>query len=362
MGTTASAIPRSLSKSDPKPFIVVMLAALHLHMQKLQHRVTNAPSPFGAFRQKPFLSTFTISQLTLDEILHLHLVTYQMRSNMPDGQQASNEALQRMLKTGEYSDLMIKCGDRTFEVHKNIVCAISEYFAAACATGTIELKSSADLNAAKDDLSLDDPAAVKLMIDFLYLHDYPTIRTCLDSSEACNAWIMGVTDHNPGDAGAIMHANVYALGCKYQIPSLQSAALKKFEEAAALAWATDEFVHAVHLVHSTTPDSDKGLRDITARVIVEHGDELCTKLAMEAVVRSFDGLAYNLMKEMTKRSKKTKGPKCLTCNKISIRECEDKYYCGRQSISCNCYDRKACGGYYCEGCLERKGHAGENYR
>ncbi|KAI7153323.1 hypothetical protein KC349_g8457 [Hortaea werneckii] len=204
---------------------------------------------------------------------------------MSEGQSASNEALRKLLDTGEYSDLTIKCGLRTFKVHKAIVCARSEYFAAACkpdafkegATGSIELQSTADPNAAKDDPSLDDPAAVKLMIDFLYLHDYPLVRTYLDASDPLKLFVKS------GDDGAIMHAKVYALGSKYQIPSLQSASLKKFEEAANLAWDTDEFVHAVHLVHSTTPDSDKGLRNITASVILEHDDELCNKPAMEAV-------------------------------------------------------------------------------
>ncbi|KAI7376996.1 hypothetical protein KC336_g19652, partial [Hortaea werneckii] len=242
---------------------------------------------------------------------------------MSDGQRASNEALRQLLNTGKYSDLTIKCGLRTFKVHQAIVCARSEYFAAACkpgafkegATGIIELQSTVDPNAAKDDPSLDDPAAVKLMIDFLYLHDYPTTRTCLDSSEACNVWIMGLADHNPGDAGAIMHAKVYALGCKYQIPSLQSTSVKKFEEAATLAWATDEFVHAVHLIYSTTPDSDTALREVAARVILEHDDELCNKPAMEAVIRSFDGLAYNLFKKQAKRPKRTEGPQCPLCAK-----------------------------------------------
>ncbi|KAI7321301.1 hypothetical protein KC315_g9178 [Hortaea werneckii] len=266
---------------------------------------------------------------------------------MSEGQSASNEALQKLLDTGEYSDLTIKCGLRTFKEG---------------ATGTIKLQSTADPNAAKDDPSLDDPAAVKLMIDFLYLHDYANIRTYLDSSEAFNDWSKGPIDRNARDAGTIIHAKVYALGSKYQIPSLQSASLKKFEKAAVVAWATDEFVHAVHLVHSTTPDSDKGLRDVTARVILEHEDELCNKPAMEAVVRSFDGLAYNLFKEQTKRPKKTKGPQCLTCNKISIRYCSDNYSCRRQFISCDCYDEKTCGGYYCDDCLKRKGNTGKNYR
>ncbi|KAI7237999.1 hypothetical protein KC330_g2867 [Hortaea werneckii] len=221
---------------------------------------------------------------------------------MSKGQSASNEALRKLLDTGEYSDLTIKCGLRTFKVHKAIVCARSEYFAAACKpgafkegeTGIIELQSTADPNAAKDDPSLDDPAAVKLMIDFLYLHDYPNIKTYLFPSESLK--VFGKSPSDPGDAGAIMQAKVYALGSKYQIPSLQSASLKKFEKAANLAWDTDRFVHAVHLVHSTTTDSDKGLRDITAHVIMEHDDELCNKPAMEAVIRNFDGLAYSLMK------------------------------------------------------------------
>ncbi|KAI7218604.1 hypothetical protein KC333_g3497 [Hortaea werneckii] len=292
---------------------------------------------------------------------------------MSEGQSASNEALRKLLDTGEYSDLTIKCGLRTFKVHKAIVCARSEYFAAACkpdafkegATGTIELQSTADPNAAKDDPSLDDPAAVKLMIDFLYLHDYANMRTWLDSSGVCQGFSYGLVGNGPGDAGAIMHAKVYALGSKYQIPSLQSASLKKFEKAAVVAWATKEFVHAVHLVHSTTPDSDKGLRDITARVILEHDDELCNKPAMEAVVRSFDGLAYNLMKEQTKRLKKSKGPTCLTCGKVRIQVCNGyPCYCGRNFVCCDCYDKDKHGAYYCPDCLQCKakmGHTIKNY-
>ncbi|RMZ03068.1 hypothetical protein D0862_05802 [Hortaea werneckii] len=218
---------------------------------------------------------------------------------MSEGQFASNEALQKLLDTGEYSDLTIKCGDHTFQVHKNIVCARSEYFAAACTTGTIELESNADPDAAEDDPSLDDPDAVKLMIDYLYLHDYELITTCFSGiSEVSETGAFGEPD---GDYGAIMDAKVYALGCKYQIPSLQSTSLTKFEEAAALAWDSEEFAHAVHLVHTITPDSDKGLRDVTVWVIHEHDDELYNKPAMEAVIKNSNGLAFDLLKEQTNR-------------------------------------------------------------
>ncbi|RMY61287.1 hypothetical protein D0863_11321 [Hortaea werneckii] len=249
-----------------------------------------------------------------------------------------------LLDTGEYSDLTIKCGDRTFQVHKNIVCE--------GATGTIELQSSTDPNAVEDDPSLDDPDAVKLMIDFLYLHDYERIATCFsDTLEVSAKRAFGAPD---GDYGAIMDAKVYALGCKYQIPSLQSASLEKFETAADLVWDTEEFVHAVHLVYSTTPDSDKGLRDIATRVILEHDDELCDKPTMEVVIRRFDGLAYNLMKEQTKRRKEMKGPRCLTCGYMYIRNCSNTHTCMNQFICCDCYQGEENGGYYCEICCPRK--------
>lgn len=196
------------------------------------------------------------------------------------------------------------------------------------------------------------------MIDFLYLHDYVAIETCFSETlNASNKRPFGATN---GDAGAIMHAKVYALGCKYQIPSLQKTSLGKFEAAAVLAWGSEEFVHAVHLVCSTTPDSDKGLRDAAARVILEHDDELCNKPAMEAVIRSFDGLSYSLMKEQTKRPKKTKGPTCLTCGNLRMEMCQWGHSCNARFICCDCYDRNEKGGYYCEACLQhKKGRTGK---
>lgn len=75
------------------------------------------------------------------EILHNHLT-------MSEARASSDKALRRLfrchgasknvtddcrlLETGSYSDLTIKCGHYTFRVHKNLICSRSQYFTTAC--------------------------------------------------------------------------------------------------------------------------------------------------------------------------------------------------------------------------------------
>jgi hypothetical protein len=52
----------------------------------------------------------------------------------------------RLLRSGLFSDVTIKCGDRTWELHKNILCSRSEWFEKALTgkfkeaeTGVVEI-------------------------------------------------------------------------------------------------------------------------------------------------------------------------------------------------------------------------------
>ncbi|KAJ0124218.1 Uncharacterized protein HZ326_31364, partial [Fusarium oxysporum f. sp. albedinis] len=71
-----------------------------------------------------------------------------------------------LLKTGDYSDLVISCGKDQYRVHKAIICPRSDFLKAACdgefkeaQTGTIDLPD-------------DDPVAVHMMIEYLYHNIY----------------------------------------------------------------------------------------------------------------------------------------------------------------------------------------------
>lgn len=97
----------------------------------------------------------------------------------------------------------------------------------------IELLASTD-----DDDAADDPEAVKLMIDFLYLHDYEAPIIAMNPEETNQTKPPGkaaVQLARAPDCNTIMHVKMYAPGSKYQIEALKAAALTKFTEAVEYA-------------------------------------------------------------------------------------------------------------------------------
>jgi len=46
-------------------------------------------------------------------------------------QRIANKQSLSLLISGDYSDMKITCNDKTWNVHRNIVCAKSDYFKAA---------------------------------------------------------------------------------------------------------------------------------------------------------------------------------------------------------------------------------------
>ncbi|KAK3677119.1 hypothetical protein LTR78_003324 [Recurvomyces mirabilis] len=165
---------------------------------------------------------------------------------MTDGNTASNAALASIFKTGAYSDVVIKCGSYDAKVHKAIICSRSEVFAAMISgdvwkenqEGILRLKASTDAGVDPMDVSIDDPDAVKHMIDLLYTHDYETTSNDRET-------ISVLEPEAEVDQDTVMHAKVYALGGKYAIPSLQTSALTKFRGAVTSAWDKQDFAEAL---------------------------------------------------------------------------------------------------------------------
>jgi hypothetical protein len=88
---------------------------------------------------------------------------------------------------------------------------------------------------------------------------------------------------------------MYEIGDKYDVPGLKQLALAKFSFASVRYWDSQEFAPAAHYAFSTTPESDKGLRDIVTKTIADHMKTLNSP-AVEALLNEFNGLAMGVLK------------------------------------------------------------------
>ncbi|KPI36468.1 uncharacterized protein AB675_2886 [Cyphellophora attinorum] len=163
-----------------------------------------------------------------------------------------------LLKTGQYSDFTIRCGDKTFAVHKNIIALKSEYFCKAIDSGFKE--------SVENEITIQEatPIAVGVMIVFLYL--------CEHSSEAKFDAIMEdllavfpstFTYEECGKTTRLEDVlAVYLLADRLLVPELRDIADKDIGAQLRLAWDIDResVSYLVDKVYTTIPSTDTCVR------------------------------------------------------------------------------------------------------
>ncbi|KAK5682251.1 hypothetical protein LTS10_005377 [Elasticomyces elasticus] len=97
------------------------------------------------------------------------------------------------------------------------------------------------------------------------------------------------------DGNMVMHAKVFAVAVKYQVPALQDLATRKFIAAVAANWNHDSFAEAAHIVYTTTADENRALRSEVVKTLLQYGS-LLDKPAVEGLVCGISGLAFELLK------------------------------------------------------------------
>ncbi|KAI6514818.1 hypothetical protein MCOR10_008444 [Pyricularia oryzae] len=254
------------------------------------------------------------------------------------------QALRDSLKSGDYSDMTIACGDDTYRVHKAIMCPCSKYFETSFKVDMQESHTS------HVDLSNHNPDAVKLVIDFFYLADYPPLHnspaglkgptnseiSAIEVAEFDDAppqpeddcllgtsykskkgkkmkkkSNLGVLEEPAGPSNAgpepqsinpavslnktflLTHCRVYALAEYLQVAELKVLAARKFRAEAEKYWNHQDFFEAVQEVYLTSARGDKLLRDIVVSVMKRH-EELLDRFEYQEVVSQLD-LAFELL-------------------------------------------------------------------
>ncbi|KAI4666975.1 uncharacterized protein J4E79_001656 [Alternaria viburni] len=204
-------------------------------------------------------------------------------------QQQALASLKGLLESGAYSDLTISCNGDTYKVHKNIVCDKIDFFTRAIRFGGKESQNDVV------DLPEDDPAVVRRLIQYLYEAEYTPLLPDVDSTGSTP-----FTNKTNRPNQPLLHAKIYEIADKYEVKGLKDLAREKFKRSCEQFWDNDVFAVAAHHVFSTTPDSDKGLRDLVSLTISKHMC-LMDKPEIEALLTEFNGLAFGLLKLTRKR-------------------------------------------------------------
>lgn len=109
------------------------------------------------------------------------------------------------------------------------------------------------------ELKEEDPVLVYRMIRYCYM------LTWLDNHVPAS---LGV-GHDTWISTLDTIVKMYAIGDEYDIQGLKQAAVERFgrclQDSRASSSENLEFLLAVHLIYTTTPDNDRGLRDPAAK-------------------------------------------------------------------------------------------------
>jgi speckle-type POZ protein len=131
-----------------------------------------------------------------------------------------------------------------------------------------------------------------------------------------------------GMSSMFFHAQVYGLADKYIIPSLKNCSMSKFGMAISSGWQLDDFPSAIVEVYDSTPDTDRGLRDVIVEVATQNVKKLIKNSLFDDALREKPTFAADMVKALSSEVKHIEKAKCPNCKKIMAGvPSKGSYYC-----------------------------------
>ncbi|CAG8959316.1 hypothetical protein HYFRA_00013086 [Hymenoscyphus fraxineus] len=283
-----------------------------------------------------------------------------------------------LLEDPKYADLEIRCQEKVYKVHQNIVCLQSKVLARCVDGGFLEASTKV--------IKLDDdiPEIVEHFLRYLYTGDYdynakhkegakdnqPSTVKPPENDTSSASRILG-NDAESGDKGGsvtggteglpqntsaesvgsaretvkmtelLAHTLVYTIADKFDVPGLKEVAVEKFKEALArIPNPLDVWTEVVRAVYGGTPESDRGLKDIAALFSIKNCQELLAKDDFVKLCEEKWEIGMEILRELVKDPRVVKQmvtvPNCERCkesphvrisSKIDQEKSKARFYC-----------------------------------
>ncbi|MCJ1245146.1 hypothetical protein MMC30_002347 [Trapelia coarctata] len=201
---------------------------------------------------------------------------------MTDQKRTADEplGLPSMLCTGMYHDFTIHCKERTWKVHRAVLCADSKYFEVLC-DGQFQEAVERTIH-----LHDDDPDCIGAMLQYIYYTNFTDILRPAG---------------NDIDYGAVFDAKLYATADKYRVQTLKDAIEPSF--TSRLSSVTERknnppmliLADLLAVVYETTPDTDRGLRDPLAAFINEHRSWFLARKSVTAYMQRNHAFSLDIL-------------------------------------------------------------------
>ncbi|KAK5137609.1 hypothetical protein LTR08_007904 [Meristemomyces frigidus] len=189
-----------------------------------------------------------------------------------------------------FSDFTIK-SDRgmLYNVHRHIITNHSRYFARLCHGDFQEAKSRIVT------LHDDPPQAVQLMVEFFHTFDYNADSTYIHGNDTTKPAVL------------VLHAMVFTIADKYEIPDLKTHALRKLQAKANervadyAEFASGPCAQLVAYVYTHAPPHDDSLQRAAVGLWTRANNDLVhhtSKGDMERLVSEYPVFGADLIKQM----------------------------------------------------------------
>lgn len=121
------------------------------------------------------------------------------------------------------------------------------------------------------DLNNDPPHLVDRMVQFLYHSDYSTLEAGGDAH-----------DKDLKQRRLLLHVDLYALADRYDIGGLATLARDNYNGRVDFGADALCAIETIPRIYASTPESNRGLRDIVVRGIKKHSEDVFNVPAAKA--------------------------------------------------------------------------------